>query len=45
MLFTIYFSNTDTKNNMEPVSMNSSKVTSKFHSGISIKDKMNYTRN
>ena len=36
--FAIYFNSINTKNDIEPVSMNSSAVTSKFNSGISIKD-------
>ena len=36
--FAIYFNNTNTKDSIEPVSINSSAVTSKFNSGISIKD-------
>jgi len=38
MSFTIYFSNTNTKDSTDSVSISSSAVTSKFNSGISIKD-------
>ena len=38
MSFTIYFSNTNVKNSTDSVSMSKSTATSKFNSGISIKD-------
>ena len=38
MSFTIYFSNTNIKDSTNSVSMSKSTATSKFNSGISIKD-------
>ena len=38
MSFTIYFSNTNIKNSTKSVSMSKSTTTSKFNSGISIKE-------
>ena len=38
MSFTIYFTNTNIKNSMGSVSISKSTATSKFNSGISIKD-------
>ena len=38
MSFTIYFSNTNIKDNTKSISMSKSTTTSKFNSGISIKE-------